>query len=327
MLDRRKTLTLILAAASGPAVRTSFAHAADDYPSRPVTLVHQYTPGGTTDIVARLVADGLQKKWGQPFLVNSQPGGGGIVGAAHVANAKPDGYTLLLTISVMSILPAIYKKLPFDVERSFTPVGQIATLPFVIITSKASSITTIEQLVSRAKQNPGKITCGSVGIGSPHHLALELFNQTAGITLRHIPYKGAAGIMTDLLGGYVDMTFIGIPSVAGLIEAGSVNAVAVTGAGRSPMLSKTPTVVESGYPQYVQETWYGIMAPAGIPIAIVDKLYSGITEVVAQPESQKQIIESGMNVASEPPEVFGKRLHDETVLWKKLVSDRQIEVN
>ncbi|MEH2498896.1 tripartite-type tricarboxylate transporter receptor subunit TctC [Bradyrhizobium sp. AZCC 1678] len=327
MLDRRTALALTISSLLAPLSKTSFAQGADKYPARLVTLVHQYTAGGTTDLVARLIGEGLQKKWGQPFIVNGLSGGGGIVGGAHVANAKPDGYTLLLTISVMSILPAMNKKLPFDVERSFAPVAKIASLPFVIITSKASGITSLEQLIARAKENPDKITCGSVGIGSPHHLAIELFNQTAGITLRHVPYKGAAGVITDLLGGFIDMTFIGIPGVAGLIDSGSVTPIALTGSERSPMLPKTPTVVESGYPHYTQETWYGLVAPAGTPGDVIDKLYRGITEVLELPENQKRMDEIGLKIAIEPPAIFGKRLHDEIVSWRKLVTDRQLELN
>lgn len=327
MLDRRDALTFLIGSAAACATRASFAQGTDTFPTRPVTLVHQYTPGGTTDIVARILADGLDAKWGQRVLVDSRPGGGGIVGAANVASAAPDGYTMLLTISLMSILPAINKRLPFDVERSFTPIGRVASLPFAILMSKESGITTVEQLVNRAKQNPDKLTCGSPGIGTPHHLALEVFDKTAGIKLRHVPYKGAAGIMTDLTAGRIDMTFLGVAGTSGFIEAGSAIPIAVTSAERTPLLPKTPTIVESGYPQYVQETWYGLLGPAGVPAETVERIYRDVSEVLKQPGSKKRMDVHGLDIAPEPSDVFKKRIHDEIAFYKELVVERRIEVN
>ena len=277
--------------------------------------------------MARILADGLDVKWGQRVLVDSRPGGGGIVGAANVASAAPDGYTMLLTISLMSILPAINKRLPFDVERSFTPIGRVSSLPFALLTSRASGITTVEQLVARAKQNPNKLTCGSPGIGTPHHLAMEIFNKTAGITLRHVPYKGAAGVMADVTSGTIDMTFLGIAGTSGFIESGSVIPVAVTGAERTPLLPKTPTVVESGYPQYVQETWYGLLGPAGLPPDVVERIYSDVSQVLKQPDSKKRMDVNGLEIALEPSDAFKRRIHDEIAFYKELVVERKIEVN
>lgn len=315
MINRRNVLALLTTAA---AVAPSLGFAADAYPTGPVTLVHQYTPGGTTDIVARLVGDDLKDIWGEPVVIDSRPGGGGIIGAEAVASAKPDGQKILLTITALSILPAMHKSLPFDVEEGFTPVAQLVTLPFAILTSKKSNITTIQQLVDYAKEHPDTLNCASVGIGSPHHLALEAFQNATGITIRHVPYKGAAGIMTDLTTGVIDMTFLGLGSTTSFIEADKVNAVGMTGPERSPLLPDVPTVAESGYPDYVEETWYGILGPAGMSDDIVKTIFDGVTQVLAEPESVEKLSQHGMRVAIKSPEEFKAQIHEEVAFYKDL---------
>ena len=263
---------------------------AQDFPTRPVTIVVAQPPGGGTDIIARIMADQLSRKLGQPFIVENRPGAGTVVGSASVANATPDGYTLLMGLTAnMAVNPSLFANLPYDPIRDFAPVGMVAKFPFVIIVSNNLPVHSIKELIALAKSKPGEINFASGGNGTGQHLSAELFKLETGINLTHVPYRGAAPAYTDVISGQVPVFFDNLSSALGQIQSGSVRALAVTGTERSPLLPNVPTVVESGVPEYQYYVWFGLWAPKKTPQPIVEKLNAAVKVALQSPEAKEHI--------------------------------------
>ena len=265
---------------------------AQDYPTRPVTIVVAQPPGGGTDIIARIIANQLSIQMGQPFVVENKAGAGTVVGTAFAASAAPDGYTLLTGLTAnMAVNPSLFTKLAYDPIRDFTPVGMLATFPFAVVVSNNFPAHSIKELIEMAKAKPGDINFASGGNGTGQHLSTELFELEAGIKMTHVPYRGATPAYADVMSGQTPVFFDNLASALGQIQGGSVRALAVTGKERSPLLPNVPTVAESGLPEYDYEVWFGLWAPKNTPKPIVEKLYAEIQKALDSPDVKKRITE------------------------------------
>jgi tripartite-type tricarboxylate transporter receptor subunit TctC len=264
--------------------------AAQDYPTRPVTIVVAQPPGGGTDIIARIIANQLSIQMGQPFVVENRAGAGTVVGTAFAASATPDGYTLLTGLTAnMAVNPSLFSKLAYDPIRDFTPVGMLAKFPFAVVVSNSFPAHSIKELIEMAKAKPGDINFASGGNGTGQHLSTELFELEAGIKMTHVPYRGATPAYADVISGQTPVFFDNLASALGQIQGGSVRALAVTGKERSPLLPNVPTVAESGLPGYDYEVWFGLWAPKKTPQPIAEKLYAEIQKALDNPDVKKRI--------------------------------------
>ncbi|MFO1107763.1 MAG: tripartite tricarboxylate transporter substrate binding protein [Bradyrhizobium sp.] len=294
--------------------------AAQDYPSRPVKIVVPYPAGGSNDIIARIMAQRLSERSGQNFLVENRAGAGGNVGAEAVAGAEPDGYTLLLTAPPpLTINEALYKGLPFDPAKAFAPVALIAEVPIVLAVHPSLGVKDVKALVALAKAKPGTINFGSSGIGTTNHLAGELLKSKAGIDIVHVPYKGAAPAMNDLLAGHIPMMFDNIPAVLPQVKAGLINAIAVAGSSRAGALPDVPTVAEQGIAGFEASAWFGLVAPAKTPAPVLAKLQGEIAAILQMPDVKKRFVELGAEPGTVSGEAFGKFLAEETVKWGGII--------
>jgi tripartite-type tricarboxylate transporter receptor subunit TctC len=296
------------------------------YPSHVVKIVHQYTAGGGNDYLARIAANGLAERWGQSVIVEPRPGGGGIIGADAVAKAAPDGSTLLLSANPLSILPAMGKSLPFEVPGSFVPITVVATGPFVIVANKDAPFRTINELIAYAKARPGQVAYASVGVGSPHHMLMELFKSKVGIDIVHVPYKGAASQMQDIVAGQILFGFSSISSTLAQVRAGAVRALVITGDKRSPLVPDAPTAEEAGLPDFEANSWYGLLAPAGTPDAIIEKVRADVTKIFSDPALQQKLIGQGfVPVTDSTPASFKAQIEREIPMWKDLVARQKLK--
>jgi tripartite-type tricarboxylate transporter receptor subunit TctC len=300
------------------------AHAQSDvaiYPSRVVKIIHQFTPGGGNDYIARVIANGLSGRWGQSVIVEPRPGGGGIIGADAVAKAPADGYTLLLSANPLCILPAMGKPLPFEVPASFSPIMVVATGPFVLVASNDAPFRTINELIAYAKARPGQVSYASVGVGSPHQMLMELFKAKVGIDLVHVPYRGAASQMQDIVGGQVPLGFSSVSSALAQVRAGQVRTLAITGDTRSPLMPDAPTAAEAGVPDFEANSWYGLLAPAGTPAAIVERVHADVAAVFSDPALQQKLVAQGfVPVTDSDPASFKAKIEREVPMWRDLVA-------
>src|SRR5215468_12777601 len=280
-------------AACGAFLLTGVA-AAQDYPSRPVKIVVPFPAGGSNDIIARLIAQKLSERSGQNFLVENRGGAGGNVGAEAVAASEPDGYTLLLTAPPpLTINAALYKSLPFDPAKAFAPVALIAAVPIVLAVHPSLGVKDVKELIALAKAKPGAINFGSSGIGTTNHLAGELLKTKAGIDIVHVPYKGAAPAMNDLIAGHIPMMFDNIPGVLPQVKGGAVRAIAVAGAKRASALPDVPTVAESGVPGFEAFSWFGSVAAAKTPAPVLAKLQNDVAAILATPDMKTRLADLG----------------------------------
>jgi tripartite-type tricarboxylate transporter receptor subunit TctC len=303
--------TLVLAAGSALA----------QYPTKPVRIIVPYPPGGTTDILARLVAKGLTDKFGQTFVVENRPGASGAIGSQAVAKSPPDGYTLVMgTISSHGINSALYKALPYDAVKDFAPVTNVASTPNVITVNPGVPAKTLNELLALAREKPGKLNFGSTSQGGSPHMSAELLKMMAHVDLVHVPYKGAGPMLADLIGGQIQIGFDNLPSSMSHIKSGKVRAIAVTTAKRWPGAPEIPTVAESGVPGYEVSGWFGLLAPAGTPKPVIDALYRAIADILKQPDVAKQLLELGAEPAANGPDAFGRQIADEVEKWKKVVA-------
>jgi len=301
--------------------------AAQDYPTKPVTLVVPFPPGGTTDLVARALGESLAKGLGQPVLVESKPGGGTTIGADYVAKAKNDGYTLLVGAVHHTIAPSVYKKLPYDFQKDLTPITTVAMVPNVLaVNAAATPARTVAELVALAKASPGRLSYGSNGNGTAQHLIGTLFQLETGTELLHVPYKGSAPLTTDLLAGQVTMSFDSIPPQIQHIRAGKLRALAVATPTRSSLLPDVPTLQEAGLKGFDIETWYGILAPAGTPPAIIARLNAEMLKVIRSPEFVQRMKEAGCEPLGSTPAEMAVRISSETVKFAKIVRDGKLVV-
>jgi tripartite-type tricarboxylate transporter receptor subunit TctC len=297
------------------------------YPSQPIKLIVGYTPGTGIDIIARTVGQKLSERLGQPVIIENKPGASGNIGTEIVAKAKPDGYTLLVTVSTFAVVPALYKSLPFDPAKDFTPIALSAWGSLMLAATPSAKIDTVAQLVQTAKANPGKLNYGSPGIATPHHLSMELFKNVTGTELTHVPYKGTAGAITDLLGGQISVMFIPIHVALPHVKSGKLVGLAVGSPKRHPTAPDLPTLTELGIPGIEVDLWYGFMAPRGTPHEVVAKLNAELRAIQALPDIQSSFAAQGLDPAApanNTPEEFQSLVERDIVRWAKLIRDAKI---
>jgi len=294
------------------------AHA-QDYPSRPIMLVVPYPPGGGNDVIARIVAGKMSAALGREIVVENHGGAGGTIATRQVARAAPDGYTLLVATSSLAINPSIYPDVGYDPRRDFAPVGLMATSQNVLLVNPAVAAGSVQELIARAKAEPGKLTFASTGGGNSVQLAAQLFAEMAHVTLTQVPYKGNAPALTDLLGGHVDIMFSPLPGAVGLVRDGKVRALAVTGRARTPLFAELPTIAEAGLPGYESELHYGIVAPAGVLRPIVDKLNAALRGALAEPDVAQRFAALGAEVLASGPDAYAADIAAEEAKWSPLV--------
>ena len=293
---------------------------AQSYPNKPIRLVVPFPPGGTTDILARDVGQRLTEALGQPVVIDNRPGAAGNIGSEIVAKSTPDGYTLLMcTVSSPAINPSLYSKLPYDHIKDFAPVILVARVPNVLEVNPSVPVYTVTDLIKLAKEKPGQLNFASSGSGTSIHLSGELFKTMAGVNMVHVPYKGSAPAVTDLVGGQVQLMFDNLPSSLQQIKGGKLRAIAVTSAQRSPALPDIPTIAESGLPGFEATSWFGVLAPAGTPAAIVNRLNAEVDKWLQSDSGKAQLFEQGALPAGGTPEEFAAYIRAETEKWAKVV--------
>jgi tripartite-type tricarboxylate transporter receptor subunit TctC len=298
------------------------------YPSRPIRLVVPFPAGGPLDAAARDIGNRLTEAWGQPVVVDNRPGAGGNIGADLVAKSLPDGYTLLMgALSTHAVNVSLFDKLTFDPVKDFAPITLVAVTPNVLVVNPAAPAHNVKELVAYARANPGKLSFASGSNGSAGHLAGELFKMTAGVDMIHVPYKGAAPAMQALLGGQVNLMFDNLASAMPQVKAGKLRALAVTTAHRSALVPELPTMAESGVSGFDIYTWYGLLAPAGTPKAIVDKLQGEVTKILRAPEMKERLNGQGAEPAPTTPEQFAGLIRSEIPKYAKIVKDSGAKVD
>ena len=297
----------------------SVAHAAQEsYPNRPVRLVSPFPPGGFNDILSRLVGQKLTESWGQQVVVDNRPGANMIIGTALVAKSPPDGYTMVMAAIPHAINPGLYK-LPYDPVKDFTPIVMICSVPNLLVVHPSVPVNSVKELLAYAKANPGKLSFASVGSGSSSHMAGELLKVTAGIDMVHVPYKGAAPALTDLVAGRVGLYIGTTVSVVPHVRSGRRRALGVTSAKRVPSLGDLPTVIEGGLPGFEVSSWYGLLGPAGVPRGIVQKLNAEVKRIVEMPDVRERLLKDGAEPAGSTPEEFATMIRDDVQRWLRVV--------
>jgi tripartite-type tricarboxylate transporter receptor subunit TctC len=314
------TRRAVLGAAIAAAFAAPFAATAQAYPTKAVTIVVPFAAGGTTDILARVIGQALNKELGQSVIVDNRAGAGGNIGAQLAAKAPADGYTLFMgTVGTHAINASLYKKLGFDPIKDFAPLTRVAMVPNLLVANPAKPYKNVKELIAYARANPGKVNFGSSGSGSSIHLSGELFNSMAKVDMVHVPYKGSAPAVTDLIGGQIDIMFDNMPSAIQHVRNGRLKPLAVTTAKRSPELPDVPTIAEAGVPGYEATSWFGMFAPANTPAAVVTRLNTALVKVLADPEVKKKLAEQGAEPYSEKPEQFAAFIRAESAKWSQVV--------
>jgi len=304
------------------------AFAQGNYPTRPIRLVVPFPAAGTTDILARAVAQHLSVVFGQQVVVDNRPGAGGNIGSDLVAKAAPDGYTLLMgTVGTHAINPSLYSRMPYDAVKDFSPVILVAGVPNVLEVNPSLPVKSVQELIAYAKTNPGKLNFASSGSGTSIHLSGELFKTMTGVQMTHVPYKGSAPALTDLVGGQVQLMFDNLPSSIAFIKAGKLRALAVTTLTRSSALPDVPTIAESGVPGFDASSWFGVLAPAGTPHEVVAKLNAEIAKWLATPEAKEKLASQGAIAFGGSPEDFARHIATESTKWAKVVKESGAKVD
>jgi tripartite-type tricarboxylate transporter receptor subunit TctC len=317
---KRRSFALAVAAAGALALAPFAVQAQAAFPSKALTIIVPFSAGGTTDILARVVGQYMSKDLGQPVIIDNRAGAGGNIGAQMVARAAPDGYTLLMgTVGTHAINQSLYKKMAFDPIKDFAPLTRVALVPNLLVANPGQPYKNVKELIAYAKANPGKVTFASSGSGTSIHLSGEMFSQMAGVEMQHIPYKGSAPALTDLLGGQTAIMFDNMPSVIGHVKAGKLRPLAVTTPQRSPALPDVPTIAEAGVPGYSATSWFGLLAPANTPAPVIAKLNASILKALADPEVKKKMAEQGAEPHGEKPEQFAEFIRSETAKWGQTV--------
>jgi tripartite-type tricarboxylate transporter receptor subunit TctC len=324
MIAMWKRAAVVLALAAQCLIETARAQ---EYPSRPIRLVVPYAPGGGADSVARIVARRVSENIGQPIVIDNRSGAGSILGTDIVAKAEPDGYTLLLGQSgPISINPAVYKTLPYDPVKDFAPVTMTTAYPYILVVNAKLPVQSLQEFVALGKAKPGSMNYGSTGIGAANHLVAELFNSKAGLKMAHIPYRGTALAVTDLIGGQLSMVFGDPISVLPHMQSGTLRALAVTSPERSPVAPQVPTVAESGYPGFDAIAWHGILAPAKTPPAIIKKLNAEIVKALQDPETKALLVNQAMQTVGNTPEEFAAFIQKDIATWKAVAKAATVTV-
>lgn len=313
---RRRLLQAVCAALALPRA----VHAAErTWPLRPVRIVVPFTPGGSTDILGREIAQKLTEALGQPFVVDNKPGAGGSIGAAIVASAPPDGYTLLMGhIGTLAVNPTLYKSLPYDPRNAFAPVALVARVPNVLVVNPAVPARTVQELVALAKAKPGALRYASGGNGSAAHIAMEYFKLRTQTDIGHIPYKGTAPAVNDVLGGQVELIMTGVPAVQQQVKAGKLRAIAVSSQKKVPSLPDVPTIA-AVYPDFEAVQWYGVVAPAKTPSSVIALLNEEINRALGTPALKARLDAEGAEAAPGTPEAFGTMINAEIARWKPVI--------
>ena len=323
-----RRLALASLAAAAAATLLPLPAAAQAYPNKPITMIVPFSAGGTTDILARIVGQALTAELGQSVIIDNRAGAGGNIGGQLAARAPADGYTLFMgTVGTHAINEALYKKMPFDPIKDFAPLSRVANVPNLLVAHPAQPFKTVPEMIAYAKANPGKINFGSSGSGSSIHLSGELFKSMAKVDMVHIPYKGSAPAVNDLLGNQIAIMFDNMPSAIQHVRAGKLRAIAVTTAKRSPELPDVPTIAEAGVPGYEATSWFGLFAPAATPAPIVAQLNKAIVKVLNQPDVKQKIAAQGGDVVAETPAQFAAFIKAETAKWGKVVKESGASVD
>ena len=319
---------LIKAGATAGLMLFASAISAQSFPTKPVRVVVPFAAGGTTDIVTRILAQRLTESWGQQLIVDNRAGAGGNIGSEIIATSPPDGYSILMaTVATHGINASLYKKIPYDPIKDFAPITLVASTPSVLMLNPSVAANSVKELISLAKAKPGQLNFGSPGNGSSHHLAGELFDSMAGVRMTHIPYKGTAAALIDLMAGQIQLTFDTLPSAMPYVKAKKLKALAVTSAKRTKSLSELPTVSEAGVAGYEVTSWYGALAPAGTPAEIVKKLNADFVRTINIPQVTEKMIEAGADPVANTPEQFAAFIRSELRKWAKVVQDSGARVD
>jgi len=297
------------------------------YPAKPIRIVVAYTPAGATDILARVIGQKLTEAWGQPVIIDNRPGANGNIGSEYAAKATADGYTLLMvTAGTHGINPSLYRKIGFDAVKDFAPVSLVAMVPNIFVVNNAVPAKDLKEFIAYAKANPGKLNYGSPGNGSTAHLSMELFKSMTGIQMLHIPYKGSAGVLADLIGGQIVTTMDNMPPYVPQVKAGKIRALAVSPTRRSPAVPDVPTVAEAGVPGYDSGAWFGLVAPAHTPKDIVNKLSRETARILKLPDVNARLLELGAEPVGGTPEQFAAHIKAEISKWAKVIKDANVEL-
>ena len=322
MISRRTAICLAVIGLSAAA--SMGGASAADYPTRPVKWVVGYPPGGATDIIARLIGQRLSERLGQQFVIENKPGAGNNIATESVINAEPDGYTVLLVNPANYINATLYANLKFNVVRDIAPVAAFNRVPNVMTVNNNVPAKTVAEFIAYVKANPGKVNLASSGNGTSVHLSGEMFMAMSGVKMQHVPYRGAAPAITDLLGGQVQLIFDNMPSILQHVRAGSVRALAVTGTARSPLLPDVPVLADT-IPGYEASALFGMGAPKNTPKAVIEKLNKEINAVLAEPAIKARLLDLGGEPLIGPPEAFGTMIAAETDKWKKVIEEAKVE--
>ncbi len=323
-----KTLCMVVYVASAFAGGQSHAQQATStgsgqaYPAKPIRMICPFPPGGTTDVVARIVAQKLTAVWKEQVIVDNRTGAGGIIGTELAAKAAPDGYTVLLgSITTHAVNPALYKKLNYDPIKDFVPVTLVVSSPQLLAVHPSVAAKSVKELIALAKGKPGQLNYGSAGVGTSPHLTFELFKSMAGVDVVHVPYKGTGPAITELIGGQVQMMITGVVALMPHVKAGKLRGLAVTSAKRVAALPDLPTVAESGVPKFNVSSWFGVFLPAGTPKPIIAKMNGEIRKIVEVPDVRQKLIDQGADPVTNTPEEFAAYVKSEMARWGKVVRD------
>jgi tripartite-type tricarboxylate transporter receptor subunit TctC len=326
-LTRRSTLRCLAAATVLTSGWALPAAAQDAWPAKPVRFIVPFSPGGSTDVIARMVGQKLSVKWGQPVVIENRAGAGGNLGADLVAKSPGDGYTLLFASGSIAINPHIYKRLPFDTEKDLAPITNVASGPMLIVVPERSPIKSVKELVAAAKAKPGSINFGSAGVGSQVHMAGESFANAAHVELTHVPYKGEAVAYNDLIAGQIQMMVGNFAAASALLGPGRLRALAVTARTRSPQLPDVPTATESGLPGFENIGWFGLFAPAGTPKDVLARVERDTAAVLGDTEIKARLYVQGMKPVGNSSAEFAAALKEEDKRWARVVKERKLAVN
>ena len=322
MFIRTAMLSIVALLASTTAIAQ---HAG--YPTKPIRIVVAYTPAGATDILARTIGQKLTEAWAQAVIIDNRPGANGNIGTEYAAKATPDGYTLLMvTAGTHGINPGLYRKLGFDAVKDFAPVSLVAMVPNVFVVNNGVPSKDLKEFIAYAKANQGKLNYGSPGNGSTAHLSMELFKSMTGIQMVHVPYKGSAGVLADLIGGQIVVTMDNMPPYVPQVKAGKIRALAVSPARRSPALPDVPTVAEAGVPGYDSGAWFGLVAPANTPKDLVAKLSRETARILKLPDVSARLADLGAEAVGSTPEQFSAHIKAEIAKWAKVIRDANVEL-
>ncbi len=322
---RRLLLCVLGAVAVGAIAPIALAQA--NYPAKPIRIVVGFAAGGPADILSRLLGDKLTGNWGQPVIVESVTGAGGNLAMDRVARSGPDGYTLLMASSAMIVVnPSLYQKLSFDPSKDLAPISQVGSTPNILVVHNNVPANSVHELVELARTQPGKLTFGSGGIGSSNHLSGELFKSMARIDVQHVPYRGIAQAMPDLLGGRITMLFANAPSVQSLVREGRVRALAVTSLKRSPSAAELPTMAEMGFPGFDVTTWFGLFAPRGTSAETIAKLNIETVKTIALSDVRRRLDDHGIEAIGSSPGELASVIHSETLFWARLIKELGVQL-